>query len=806
MKKKNSRSAAGKSKESATTSRGKGKSLIIVESPSKARTINKYVGKEFSVMGSMGHLKDLPKKKLGIALEGDFQPEYVVISGKNKILGEIKRAAERADKIYLAPDPDREGEAIAYHIAQEINGDSGRIFRVLFHEITERGIREAMDHPGKIDQRKVDAQQARRILDRIVGYKLSPLLWEKVRRGLSAGRVQSVAVRLICEREKAREAFVSEEYWSLTAQLEGNRPPPFSAKLIEISDRAIKLSNEQQTQEVIGQLQAKTYTVKSIDRKDRKRRPFAPFITSRLQQDASRKLRFTAKKTMMIAQQLYEGIELGESGPVGLITYMRTDSTRVAKEAIDETRHFVATRFGEDYLPSKPHVYPNKKGAQDAHEAIRPTSIRRTPESIKSFLGRDQYQLYKLIWYRLVSSQMEPMLMEQTRVDIKAGDCVFRANGSVVKFAGFTALYTESREDESGETGSTSGTETTQDGEEIELPSLTVGEELRLLLLSPKQHFTQPPPRYTEALLIKDLEDKGIGRPSTYHTILSTIQGREYAEKEAGRFKPTDLGVTVNELLVEHFPDLLNLEFTARMENELDEIEGGEKRWTDTIREFYEPFAERLIKAQREMREVKREEIPTDIECDRCGRQMVIKWGRHGRFLACPGYPECKNTKEFVQEGGEVRVVEQAQEVKENCPECKQPLMIKRGKFGRFLACSGYPKCKFTKALGTGVRCTQPDCGGEVVEKRTRRGRSFFGCNKYPKCTFALWDRPLPKSCPLCGASFLVEKMSKRAGRQTVCLNKECGFQESEEDPEEGSEEVSAQSSPEGQTSGARGS
>jgi DNA topoisomerase I len=803
VKKKQKNTATKKKRKPSSASDHKtGKSLIIVESPSKAKTINKYVGKEYSVMGSMGHVKDLPKKQLGVDVEDGFRPEYVVISGKNKILGDIKKAAGKADKIYLAPDPDREGEAIAYHIFQELDGDSERIFRVLFNEITEHGIREAMNHPGKIDIRKVNAQQARRVLDRIVGYKLSPLLWDKVRRGLSAGRVQSVAVRLVCEREKEREAFVSEEYWSITAQLEGSHPPAFDARLIEFQGQAAKLSNEKKTKEVLKQIRNTAYSIKYIEKKDRKRNPLPPFITSRLQQDASRKLRFSAKKTIMIAQQLYEGIELGQAGPVGLITYMRTDSTRLSQEATDETRHFIHTHFGEDYVPAKPRIYPNKKGAQDAHEAIRPTSIRRTPESVKPYIGKDQYELYKLIWYRLVACQMEPALLEQTRVDIQAGDYIFRATGSVVKFAGFTALYTEARDEGPSSKVTDPGLDRGQEGEENELPVLSLGERLRLLGLSPKQHFTQPPPQYTEALLIKDLEEKGIGRPSTYHTILSTILDRKYTEKEAGRFKPTDLGSTVNELLVEHFPDLLNVKFTARMENELDEIEEGEKQWAETVQEFYGPFTERLSKAQREMREVKREEIPTEIVCERCSRHMVIKWGRHGRFLACPGYPECKNTKEFVQEAGEVRVVEKHQEVSEKCPECQQSLVIKKGKFGRFLACSNYPKCKFTKSLGTGVRCTQPDCSGELVEKRTRRGKPFYGCSRYPKCTFALWDRPIPQSCPLCSASFLIEKFTKRAGRQLLCLNKECGYQESKESHDD----LSPEKSPEEQTSGARGS
>lgn len=801
MAKKNEKSKPKKEKSSASAAVHSGKSLIIVESPSKAKTINKYVGRKYTVMASVGHVKDLPKKTLGVDIEDGFEPEYVVIAGKQTILNNIKKEAKKAERIFLAPDPDREGEAIAFHIAQELNGDSGRIFRVLFNEITERGIREAMSHPGKIDQQKVDAQQARRILDRIVGYKLSPLLWDKVRRGLSAGRVQSVAVRLICEREKERQAFVSEEYWSVTAQLEGRNPPPFSARLIEIGKKEAKISDGSAANRAVEALRGETFRVRKIEKKERKRNPLPPFITSRLQQEASRKLRFTAKRTMMIAQQLYEGVELGPEGPMGLITYMRTDSTRIAQEAIDEARRFVVSHLGEDYLPAKPQIYSNKKRTQDAHEAIRPTSSARTPESVRAYLSKDQYELYKLIWYRFVACQMAPAELEVTKVDIEAGTYLFRANGSVVKFAGFTALYREAHDDKTIEEKSAEPEpDKDQDGEN-ELPVLEEGETLRLEDLASKQHFTQPPPRYTEALLIKDLEEKGIGRPSTYHTILSTIVDRKYVEKEAGRLYPTDLGSTVNELLVEHFPDLLNVQFTARMENELDEVEEGEKPWVETVQEFYQPFSERLTKAKKEMRDVKREEIPTEIVCEKCSRNMVIKWGRHGRFLACPGYPDCKNTKEFVEEGGKVRVVEKQSEVMEKCPNCEHPLVVKTGKFGKFLACSDYPTCKFTKAMGTGVRCTQEGCDGELVVKRTRRGKAFYGCSRYPKCTFALWDRPISKACPQCAAPFLVEKYSKKTGPMVACINKECGYRESDEPLENSGSE----SLPEGHPSGARG-
>jgi DNA topoisomerase-1 len=487
---------------------------------------------------------------------------------------------------------------------------------------------------------------------------------------------------------------------------------------------------------------------------------------------------------MMLAQQLYEGIELGPEGPVGLITYMRTDSTRVAQEALEEARGFIRERHGAEYLPPQANVYKTKKGAQDAHEAIRPTAAHRTPESLKSYLTKDHYQLYKLIWDRFVASQMNPARLEMTRVEIEAGDALFRANGQVVKFPGFTVLYTESQEEKQADKKTEAGkAEESDDDEERTLPPLSVGERLHLLALDPKQHFTQPPPRYTEALLIKDLEEKGIGRPSTYHTILSTIVDRKYVDKEEGRLKPTDLGVVVNGLLVQHFPDVLNVEFTAKMEAELDEIEDGEKPWVETVREFYDPFAKRLAVAQKEMRDVKREEIPTEILCEKCSRNMVIKWGRHGRFLACPAYPECKNTKEFVEENGKVRVVDNVEASKESCPQCGNPLVVKRGRFGRFLACSAYPGCNFTKAIGTGVKCPQPDCGGDLVEKRSRRGKTFYACSHYPKCTYALWNRPTATPCPECKAPFLVEKYDKRTGPKIVCMNKECGYEQEETSP-----------------------
>ncbi len=765
------------------------KSLVIVESPSKAKTLKKYLGRNYNVVASVGHVKDLPKSKLGIDLDKSFKPKYVIIRGKKKILDDIKKAADSAEKVFLAPDPDREGEAIAWHIAEELNGKRRKIFRVLFNEITEKAVKLALAHPGKIDQKKVNAQQARRILDRIVGYTISPLLWEKVRMGLSAGRVQSVAVRLVCEREKEIQAFVSEEYWSITARLGGQTPPPFEAKLHSVAGKPVNIPNEEQAHRLTQAIRAEDFTVQQVERKDKKRNPPPPFTTSKLQQDAVRKLRFSPKKTMMLAQQLYEGVDIGTEGPVGLITYMRTDSTRLSADAQQEARETITAQFGGEYLPAKPNTFKNKKGAQDAHEAIRPTSAGRHPDAIKRYLQKDQYQLYKLIWNRFLASQMNPAVLEVTRVDISAGSHLFRATGTVTKFPGFTAVYVEGQDQNGPSKGAAPGEsakgngEASESGEEGErtLPALQQGDRLRLEGLEPKQHFTQPPPRYNEALLIKELEERAIGRPSTYHTIISTIQDRKYVQKVEARFQPTELGDLVNELLVTHFPDVLNVEFTAQMERELDEIEEGDKRWVDAVRDFYEPFTKRLEKAQHEMRDIKREEIPTDITCDRCGQPMVIRWGRNGRFLACTAYPECRNTKEFQEnEAGEISIVPKETTVPDLCERCGSSMLIKTGRFGRFVACSRYPDCKFTKPVSTGVKCPQPDCDGELGEKRTKKGKIFFACMRYPACTYALWDRPIPRPCPECKAPFLVEKYDRKMRQTRVrCREKACAYEES---------------------------
>lgn len=746
------------------------KSLLIVESPAKARTIKKYLGKEFNVLASVGHVKDLPKSSLGVDVDNNFTPHYDIIKGKGNIIKNIKKEARAAEKVFLAPDPDREGEAIAWHIASEIK-EKEKIARVLFNEITKRGIEEAIKHPLPLNSEKFEAQQARRILDRLVGYQISPLLWDKVRRGLSAGRVQSVAVRVICEREMEIKAFVPQEYWSVTALLEGSQPPPVEAKLIKIDGKKAELKSQDETDELLSSIEGASFVIEKIEKKERKKNPLPPFITSSLQQDAARKLGFSAKKTMMLAQRLYEGLDFGAEGPVGLITYMRTDSTRIADEALTEVRNFIAEKYGSSYLPKTPRKYKSSKSAQEAHEAIRPTSMKHTPELAKKHLERDQYRLYELIWNRFVASQTNPAVMDQTSVDITAGRALFRVTGSVIKFPGFMAIYTESKDQEDG-----------SEKDKI-LPSFSEGEALKLLEIIPRQHFTEPPPRFSEATLVKELEDKGIGRPSTYAAIISNIQDREYVRLDNKRFYPTELGMLVTALLIENFPDIINVEFTARMEGQLDEIEEGKADWLKALKLFYENFRQALEAAKVKMRDVKREEIPTDIVCEKCGTNMVIKWGKMGEFLACPNYPECRNTHNFTRnEAGSIQVVEEELELTdEKCPVCGKQMVIRKGRYGRFLACSTYPDCKGTKPLTLGIKC--PDCGkGEVSEKRSRKGKIFYGCTEYPKCTFATWDRPIPEKCPLCGAAFLVEKESKKEGTVIKCLNKDCGYKRTQKD------------------------
>jgi DNA topoisomerase-1 len=738
------------------------KGLIVVESPAKVKTLEKFLGGDYVVKASVGHIKDLPEGELGVDLQKDFQPQYVTISGKAKIIRELKKASKGVKNIYLGPDPDREGEAIAWHIAEEIGNGDKNIYRVLFNEITKKAVLDALHHPGKLQQSKYEAQQARRILDRLVGYQVSPVLWEKVRRGLSAGRVQSVAVRIVCEREREIQDFVSEEYWSLTATLKGKESPvSFDAKLTKWKGKKVKMANEAEAQAIRETLESAPYSVSKIVQQEKQRHPLPPFITSRLQQDANRKLSFPAKKTMWIAQKLYEGVDLGPLGTVGLITYMRTDSVRVSTEAIQQVRGWIKDRFGDSYLPPKPNAYKSRKGAQDAHEAIRPTSIDLEPDKVKSSLEKDQWALYKLIWDRFVASQMPSADFLQTTVEVKADDAVFTAVGTVPVFQGFMALYVEGEDNQENGNG------------EKKLPSLTEGQVLELLGLASKQHFTQPPYRYSEATLIKELEEKGIGRPSTYAAILATIKEKEYVRLEKGKFFPTELGCLVNDLLVVNFPDIFDIEFTAQMEENLDHIEEGEKDWVETLKEFYVPFEKDLEMAKVSMRDVKRELIPTDAVCERCGSKMVKRWGKRGYFLACSSYPECRYTRE-VEGNGENQV-----ETEAKCEKCGSPMVIKNGKFGRFLACSNYPTCKFTRSVDTGVRCPQEGCDGVIVERKTRKGRTFYSCANYPNCTYALWDKPIPEKCPQCGFPFLVEKQGK-GGATKRCPQKECGYRATE--------------------------
>jgi DNA topoisomerase-1 len=762
------------------------KNLVIVESPAKARTLERYLGRDFQVRASVGHIVDLPKSKLGVDIKKNFAPDFHIIQGKKKVVEALRKAAKGKEAIYLASDPDREGEAIAWHIADQLGTNHKRVHRVLINEITRRAVQEAIANPQELDRDKFEAQVARRILDRLVGYQISPLLWNKVRRGLSAGRVQSVAVRLVCEREKEIRAFESQEYWSLTALLEGRVPPSFKARLVEWQgqkiDKKFRLGDETAVQEILTSLAGASWIIGDVEKKERRRYPTPPFVTSKLQQEAARKLGFQPKRTMQIAQQLYEGVELGDEGSVGLITYMRTDSTRVSADALTGVRQFIERQYGKNYLPHKANTYRSKKGIQDAHEAIRPTSMEYTPERVRRFLRRDAFQLYALIWDRFVASQMVPAVFDQTAFEIPVRSAVFRATGQQIKFDGFMKVYIEGRDERAFQANGEDdqGDEDESRDNEGMLPDLAKGESLKLLSMDPKQHFTQPPPRYTQASLIKELDEKGIGRPSTYATIISNILDREYVIQDERRsLAPTELGFLVTDLLVESFPDILNVEFTAAMENELDKIEDGKEDWTQAMKRFYRSFARDLKKAESEMRDVKRQEVPTDIACDKCGAMMVVKWGRNGEFLACPRYPECKNTKNFTRnEKGKIQIAEEI-EIHEICEACSRPMQLRWGKYGRFLGCSGYPECTnirpLEKPVDLGLKC--PECReGNLQERKSRRGKVFYGCDRYPECKFASWHRPVAGPCPECGEPILVEKVTKRAGRTRYCRKQECGY------------------------------
>lgn len=803
------------------------KGLVIVESPTKAKTIQKYLGAGYEVEASLGHIKDLPKKSLGVDLDNDFSTDYVVIPGKEKVVARLKKLAKSADAIYLAPDPDREGEAIAAHLAEELGGENFdgskrskkstvNIRRVTFNEITKRAVQEAFQRPRDIDRNLVDAQQTRRVLDRLVGYQVSPLLWDKVRRGISAGRVQTVALRLIVEREREIKAFVKEEYWTIDAHLLANKPPQFTARFIGIGDEKTPVPNAEEAEKLKAALDNAEWNVRSVEKRERRRSPAAPFTTSKFQQDASRKLRFSVKRAMMIAQRLYEGVDLGEEGTVGLITYMRTDSTRVSNEALAEVREVIAKSYGPQFLPESPNTYKSKKDTQDAHEAIRPSSVARNPEEIKQYLQEDEYKVYKLIWQRFLASQMNPAIFDQTTVEIDAkGDKEtyrFRVTGSVLKFEGFLKVYEESKDSKDEE----------DEALKHKLPVLTEGQKLTLKGIDAEQHFTEPPPRYNEASLVKELEERGIGRPSTYSAIISTIQERQYVQKTGGKFVPTEIGFVVTDLLVENFKDIFDLQYTARLEEELDEIEDGKERWTDALSDFYKKFEKDLHYAEKHMENVKRMEKPTDEKCERCGSPLVIKWGKHGsfyacsaydktdpnsctftkenpidlpdldtadtqetsqeeycencgrpmvlkrgrfgQFMACTGYPDCKTTRRLDQ-GKKVPDIP----LDEKCPQCGRNLLLRHGRFGEFVSCSGYPACKWVKQNFIGVKC--PECtDGELVEKKARRGNIFYGCSNYPNCTFTSAARPVAEPCPECGSPYLLQKNLK-TGTFLVCPN-----------------------------------
>ena len=918
------------------------KALVIVESPAKAKTINKYLGKQFVVKASLGHIKDLPKRDLAVDIENGFEPHYEIIEGKKKLIAELKATARKVEEVYLAADPDREGEAICFHLQEELGErkNGPKFFRVMFNEITKKAVDKAFEKPGQVNIALVEAQQARRVLDRLVGYKISPLLWDKVRRGLSAGRVQTVALRVVVEREREIRAFKKDEYWTIDADLAARKPPVLTARLIKANEETPEVGAQAIAGDIVAQLEAADYVVKAVGTREKKRNPVAPFITSTLQQESSRKLRFSVKRTMMLAQRLYEGIEIGKEGAVGLITYMRTDSTRVSADAIGDVRHYITERYGTQFLPESANIYKSKKDAQDAHEAIRPTSMAFSPEIVEKYLAEDEMKLYRLIWNRFVASQMMPALFDQTTIDAAANgkngvEYVFRATGSVKKFDGFLKVYEEGKD------------QIDEDDEEMKhrLPAVAEGEHLKFKEIRPEQHFTEPPPRYNEATLVKKLEADGVGRPSTYVSIISTIQDRGYVKKEGGKFLPTELGMVVTDLLVEAFGDILDISYTARMEEELDEIEEGRIDWHVAIGEFYQKFTADLERAKEEMTDIKRMEKPTGLTCENCGRPLVIKWGKHGSFIACTGYPDfsprsveadlekvrreiarqqerarkkfaprlakfqarhpevpvewgegglawtvprlgkgqaallkalqksiaeqraknrgliesrlksidgryprvndfydfelrdtaegvalasrrkedsCTYTRELtvdlpdvdeadLNDKGEEELCENCgrpmvlkkgrfgtffacsqypdckttkriggEEKKpdvpldEKCPQCGNNLVLKYGRFGEFTACSNYPTCKYVKQKTIGVKC--PECGeGDISERRSRRGKTFYGCTRYPDCKFVAWSKPLAEPCPKCGAKYLLEKWPK-SGHMAQCPNAECKY------------------------------
>ena len=732
------------------------RSLVIVESPAKAKTVNHYLGSGYLVKASMGHVCDLPKSKLGVDVEHDFEPTYQVIPEKKKVVAELKKLAKESASVILAADPDREGEAIAWHLSQLIREDNPKIFRAVFHEITEEGVKKAFEHLGGLDQPKIEAQQTRRILDRLVGYLISPLLWEKIGRGLSAGRVQSVALRIICDREKEIRAFVPEEFWNITARLAASNPPEFKAVLAKIDGKKAKVENKEQAETILADCRREPFVLEKIKIEEKRKSPAPPYITSTLQQDGFRLLHYSVKKTMFVAQKLYEGLEIGELGLTGLITYMRTDSFRVSDEARGAAGAYIERTFSPAYVPSKPNQYKSKKKIQDAHEAIRPAHMDLPPERVKQYLKKEEYDLYRLIWTRFIASQMAQAVVEQTDFDVRASKYLFKAKGEVIKFDGFLAVFPNGNED--GDI----------------LPKAFEGEVLTLVGgeagLEGKQSFTQPPPRYTEGTLVKELEAKGIGRPSTYAPIISTLQDRVYVVREKGKFIPTELGIFVTEFLVKNFPDLLDVTFTAQMEEELDHISEGGRPWLEILREYYARL-EKDLKNGHLAEDMKHSGIPVEEKCPQCGKDLVIKFGRFGRFKACSGYPECKFKESLVKK--------ETKPLDEKCPQCGAPLVIKFGKYGSFIACSDYPKCKYIhkEKKDTGIACPN-DCGGTLLQRKTRRGKFFYGCSSFPKCRFATWDEPVARPCPLCGRKFVLKKNLLKGDPTLHCQDEKCAYKE----------------------------
>lgn len=753
------------------------KTLVVVESPAKARTIKKYLGSGYEVKASVGHIKDLPMRAdktekagnhnkndkgsvLGVDVEHGFKPYYQVIPGKEKIIKQLKEAANKSDTIYLATDPDREGEAIAWHLSQELEKPADHVYRVLFNELTEKTIKEAIASPARLDENKYNAQQTRRILDRIVGYQISPLLWEKVQYGLSAGRVQSVALRLIVDRQNAIDTFVPQEYWSITASLEADAPPAFEAKLVECDGKKVEISDAATAAKLARSARENPFKVVDVKRRERTRKALPPFITSTLQQEASRKLRLPSSRTMRIAQQLYEGIELGKQGSVGLITYMRTDSPRIAGEALAAVRTHIGNEYGPKYLPEEPNYYKGKKSAQEAHEAIRPTSMDNTPEKVAPFLDKGQLALYTLIWNRFVASQAAPAVFDLTTLSIGSGQLLFRVTGSVMKFDGFLKIYSQGK-DNGGDAKNGE-----KDDSQRELPPVNTGDILELKDLSPRQHFTQPPAAFNEASLIKELEDKGIGRPSTYAETVTTIQKRKYVELQDRKFRPTLLGRIIAGLLVDSFPKLLNTDFTAEMESSLDLIEEGNVSWTDILEGFYEPFRSDLQHAKKSMKNIKRDGIPTQELCPECGHPLLVRSGRYGLFMGCSEYPECEFTRNIPTDSTPVKDPIPTDEV---C-ECGASMVIKDGRTGPFLSCSRYPECKKARPITTGVAC--PKCKtGELAQRRSRRGKTFFSCTRYPECDYSLWNKPVSMACPNkeCDSPIMEERANKTHGAFLQC-------------------------------------